>query len=212
MRWRPGTNQRASGEAAVIKIDGSSTVFPITEAVAEEFQREKARQGPRHCGNLRHWRRIQEVRARRDRYRRCFAADSRRKRWPRQRPMASSIIELPIAFDALTVVVNPQNTWVDFHDRCGTEESSGSPTRRERSHIGTRFVLNGPMKRSRSLAQELTQVLLTTSPKLLSESRKPAAATTQQVKMTTFWSRVSRETSSLWVISLTRTSRRTATG
>ncbi|MGI9068063.1 MAG: hypothetical protein ACR2HX_16875, partial [Pyrinomonadaceae bacterium] len=29
------------GEAAVIKIDGSSTVFPITEAVAEEFQKEK---------------------------------------------------------------------------------------------------------------------------------------------------------------------------
>lgn len=25
----------------IIKIDGSSTVYPITEAVAEEFQREK---------------------------------------------------------------------------------------------------------------------------------------------------------------------------
>ena len=36
---RGGTN--SSGEAAVIKIDGSSTVFPITEAVAEEFQTEK---------------------------------------------------------------------------------------------------------------------------------------------------------------------------
>ncbi len=28
----------ATAEAQVIKIDGSSTVFPITEAVAEEFQ------------------------------------------------------------------------------------------------------------------------------------------------------------------------------
>ena len=35
-----GTNS-GTGEAAVIKIDGSSTVFPVTEAVAEEFQREK---------------------------------------------------------------------------------------------------------------------------------------------------------------------------
>src|SRR5688572_19691875 len=26
---------------AVIKVDGSSTVFPVTEAVAEEFQKEK---------------------------------------------------------------------------------------------------------------------------------------------------------------------------
>ena len=34
----PVTN---TGEPAVIKVDGSSTVFPITEAVAEEFQKEK---------------------------------------------------------------------------------------------------------------------------------------------------------------------------
>ena len=32
-------------DAQVIKIDGSSTVFPISEAVAEEFQIQKARQG-----------------------------------------------------------------------------------------------------------------------------------------------------------------------
>ena len=29
--------------ADVVKIDGSSTVFPITEAVAEDFQKEKGR-------------------------------------------------------------------------------------------------------------------------------------------------------------------------
>ncbi|MEZ5493536.1 MAG: hypothetical protein R3E61_02845 [Pseudomonadales bacterium] len=28
----------ATAQAAVVKIDGSSTVYPITEAVAEEFQ------------------------------------------------------------------------------------------------------------------------------------------------------------------------------
>ena len=31
----------AEAAAPVIKIDGSSTVYPITEAVAEEFQKEK---------------------------------------------------------------------------------------------------------------------------------------------------------------------------
>jgi len=31
----------APTESAVIKVDGSSTVFPVTEAVAEEFQKEK---------------------------------------------------------------------------------------------------------------------------------------------------------------------------
>ena len=35
-----GAPQRAHAQAA-IKIDGSSTVFPITEAVAEEFQIQK---------------------------------------------------------------------------------------------------------------------------------------------------------------------------
>ena len=35
-----GSGTGTTGEAAVIKIDGSSTVFPVTEAVAEEFQKE----------------------------------------------------------------------------------------------------------------------------------------------------------------------------
>jgi phosphate transport system substrate-binding protein len=30
-----------SAHAQIVKIDGSSTVFPITEAVAEEFQKSK---------------------------------------------------------------------------------------------------------------------------------------------------------------------------
>ncbi|MGH9906613.1 MAG: substrate-binding domain-containing protein, partial [Pyrinomonadaceae bacterium] len=35
----PGTNGTAG--PTVIKVDGSSTVFPITEAVAEEFQKQR---------------------------------------------------------------------------------------------------------------------------------------------------------------------------
>ena len=35
-----GTAFTQASQTALIKVDGSSTVFPITEAVAEEFQKE----------------------------------------------------------------------------------------------------------------------------------------------------------------------------
>jgi len=107
---RGGTNS-ASGEAAVIKIDGSSTVFPITEAVAEEFQREQ--QGKVNVtvgisgtgGGFKKF-----VRGEID------VADASRPILTEEMAQAKAngveYIELPIAFDALTVVINPQNTWV----------------------------------------------------------------------------------------------------
>jgi phosphate transport system substrate-binding protein len=93
----------------VVKIDGSSTVFPMTEAVAEDFQKaKKGRQG--HRGHLRHGRRLQEVLPRRDRHLQRLAPDLGRK-WPTAR-IGVEYIELPVAFDALTVVINPKNTWL----------------------------------------------------------------------------------------------------
>jgi len=105
-----GTNS-GTGEAAVIKIDGSSTVFPITEAVAEEFQREK--QGKVNVtvgisgtgGGFKKF-----VRGEID------ITDASRPILTEEMAQAKAngieFIELPIAFDALTVVVNNQNTWV----------------------------------------------------------------------------------------------------
>ena len=101
-----------SGEAAVIKIDGSSTVFPITEAVAEEFQKEK--QGKVNVtvgisgtgGGFKKF-----VRGEID------VSDASRPILTEEMAQAKAngieYIELPIAFDALTVVVNPQNTWAN---------------------------------------------------------------------------------------------------
>ena len=95
-----------------VKIDGSSTVFPITEAMAEEFQKEhkdtqvvvgisgtgggfeKFCRGEIHISNA-------------------------------SRPIKSTeielckqnnieFIELPIAFDGLSVMVHPSNDWVDY--------------------------------------------------------------------------------------------------
>lgn len=99
------------GEPAVIKIDGSSTVFPITEAVAEEFQKEK--QGKVKAtvgisgtgGGFKKF-----VRGEID------VADASRPILAEEMAQAKAngieFIELPIAFDALTVVVNNQNNWV----------------------------------------------------------------------------------------------------
>jgi phosphate transport system substrate-binding protein len=105
-----GTNAPA-GEAAVIKIDGSSTVFPITEAVAEEFQREQAGKVNVTVGISGTGGGFKKfVRGEID------VADASRPILTEEMAQAKAngieYIELPIAFDALTVVVNPQNDWV----------------------------------------------------------------------------------------------------
>lgn len=101
----------AGGDAALIKIDGSSTVFPITEAVAEEFQKEKkglvkATVGISGTGGG--FKKF--VRGEID------IADASRPILAEEMNQAKAngieYIELPIAFDALTVVISPQNTWV----------------------------------------------------------------------------------------------------
>jgi phosphate transport system substrate-binding protein len=106
-----GGTRTGSGEAAVIKIDGSSTVFPVTEAVAEEFQKEK--RGAVNVtvgisgtgGGFKKF-----VRGEID------LADASRPILAEEMAQAKAngieYIELPIAFDALTVVVNNQNDWV----------------------------------------------------------------------------------------------------
>ncbi|MBV6422482.1 MAG: Protein SphX [Steroidobacteraceae bacterium] len=95
-----------------IKLDGSSTVFPISEAVAEEFQiarRGKVRVTVGISGTGGGFKKL--CRGEID------IADA-------SRPISKSemeacaragiqYIELPVAYDALTVAVNPKNTWVD---------------------------------------------------------------------------------------------------
>jgi len=105
-----GTGPSGS-ESSVIKVDGSSTVFPITEAVAEEFQ--KANQGKVKVtvgisgtgGGFKKF-----VRGETD------ISDASRPILTEEMAQAKTAgieyLELPIAFDALTVVVNPQNNWV----------------------------------------------------------------------------------------------------
>ncbi len=94
----------------VIKIDGSSTVSPVTEAVAEEFQKEnpRARVTVGISGTGGGFKKF--VRGEID------IADASRPILAREMEEAKKngieYYELPVAFDALTVMVNPQNAWV----------------------------------------------------------------------------------------------------
>jgi phosphate transport system substrate-binding protein len=105
-----GAPGRANAQES-IKIDGSSTVFPISEALAEEFQ--IARRGKVHVtvgiagtgGGFKKFCRGETDIANASRPISAEEMENCRK-------AGIKYLELPIAFDALTVVVNPGNTWV----------------------------------------------------------------------------------------------------
>jgi phosphate transport system substrate-binding protein len=96
---------------STIKIDGSSTVFPIAEAVAEEFQiskRGKVRVTVGIAGTGGGFKRF--CRGETD-----ISNASRpilKEEMEACRKAGIRYLELPVAFDALTVVVNPRNTFV----------------------------------------------------------------------------------------------------
>lgn len=106
------TSPTFSQSTALVKVDGSSTVFPITEAVAEEFQK-TARGAVRVTvgisgtgGGFKKFCRgetdLQDAS-------RPIQSDEMET----CRTNSISYIELPVAFDALTIAVSPQATWVD---------------------------------------------------------------------------------------------------
>ena len=100
----------ANAAPPLIQIDGSSTVYPVTEAVAEDFQ--KARRNRVHVtvgisgtggGFKKFCRGELEVANASRPITQSEVADCR--------AAGVEFIEIPIAFDALTVVVNPRNDW-----------------------------------------------------------------------------------------------------
>lgn len=116
-----------------VRIDGSSTVYPLTEAVAEEFQ--KAKGNAVHVtvgisgtgGGMKKFLRGE-----------IDIADASRpilqQELEEARRLDLRFIELPIAYDALSMVVNKANTWVDHLTtaelaRIWAPEASGKLTR-----------------------------------------------------------------------------------
>jgi phosphate transport system substrate-binding protein len=103
-----GTNSELAG-SDLVRIDGSSTVYPITEAVAEEFQKTtKAKITISVSGTGGGFKRLcaGEV---------AITGASRPIRESEEHDCAANnieFVELPIAYDGLAVVVNPENNWV----------------------------------------------------------------------------------------------------
>ena len=103
------TPAASNAAPALIQVDGSSTVFPISEAVAEEFQ--KANPGTRVTvgisgtgGGFQKFCRGE-----------TDISDASRPIRPAEIETCAKAgieyIELPIAYDGLAIVVNPKNTW-----------------------------------------------------------------------------------------------------
>lgn len=94
-----------------IKVDGSSTVFPITEAVAEDFQQSKR-------GKVRVTIGISDTGGGFKKFCRGETDVSNASRPILAREMEEckkagvQYIELPVAYDALTIVINPKNDWL----------------------------------------------------------------------------------------------------
>lgn len=100
-----------AAQAQVIKIDGSSTVYPVTEAVAEDFQKAKKNAIKVTVGISGTGGGFKKFcRGETD-----FSNASRpilAKEMEDCRTAGVEYVEMPIAFDALTVVVNPKNTFI----------------------------------------------------------------------------------------------------
>lgn len=102
-------NQRRGGSPSIIQVDGSSTVFPISEAVAEEFQ--KANPGVRVTVG---------ISGTGGGFKKFGAgeidlSDASRPIKPTEVDLCAKngveYVELPVAYDGLAVVVNPRNDW-----------------------------------------------------------------------------------------------------
>ncbi|TAK07433.1 MAG: PstS family phosphate ABC transporter substrate-binding protein [Candidatus Manganitrophaceae bacterium] len=102
---------QAWAKSAMIKVDGSSTVYPITEAVAEEFQNKnpgtRVTVGISGTGGG---------------FKKFCSGETDLSDASRPIKMSEveqcannkiQYIELPIAYDGIAIMVNPKNTWVD---------------------------------------------------------------------------------------------------
>lgn len=105
------SNIQKSDLAGVISIDGSSTVYPITEAVAEEFRliasNVKVLVGISGTGGG--FKKLSRGETN--------ITDASRKIKPKEAELCKlngiEYIELPIAIDGLAVIVHPDNYWVN---------------------------------------------------------------------------------------------------
>lgn len=105
-----GCGSGASSSAEIVAVDGSSTVYPITEAVAEEFQKSgKGRITIGVSGTGGGFKKLCKGE--------LALSGASRPIKPTEVELCKEggidYIELPVAYDGIAVVVHPDNTWVD---------------------------------------------------------------------------------------------------
>jgi phosphate transport system substrate-binding protein len=104
-----GGSSEQTAAPAVITVDGSSTVFPITEAIAEAFGKEHptVRVAVSESGTGAGFQKFCRGET--------AISDASRPVTPAETETCAkggiTFIELPIAYDGLAVVVHPKNTW-----------------------------------------------------------------------------------------------------
>ena len=108
------TNSSAGGDqlSGPVRMDGSSTVFPISEAVAEEYLAEAPRVrvtvGVSGTGGGFKKFLNEEIDIN------AASRPIKDSEFEQANEKGIQVLEIPVAFDGLSVVVNPENTWVDF--------------------------------------------------------------------------------------------------
>ncbi len=99
-----------NGQSAIITVDGSSTVFPISEAVAEEFQKEhdaRVTIGVSGSGGgFKKFAKNEILISNASRPIKASEIDLCREN-------GVEFVELPVAYDGIAVVVHKDNDWVD---------------------------------------------------------------------------------------------------
>jgi phosphate transport system substrate-binding protein len=100
------------GLTGAVRVDGSSTVFPITEAVGEEFQ------------NLHRGVRVTVgISGTGGGFKKFLAGETdindasrpiKGKEVNKAAETGAEFVEIPVAFDGLSVLINPANDWVDY--------------------------------------------------------------------------------------------------
>ena len=99
-------------DGAIVTLDGSSTVFPVAEAVAEEFQKStggKIKVTVGSSGTGGGFKKFVRGETDISNASRPITAEEMKS----AKEGGIEYIELPICFDALTVAVHPDNDWVD---------------------------------------------------------------------------------------------------
>lgn len=108
------TDSSAGGDqlSGPVRMDGSSTVFPISEAVAEEYLAEAPRVrvtvGVSGTGGGFKKFLNEEIDIN------AASRPIKDSEFEQANEKGIQVLEIPVAFDGLSVVVNPKNTWVDF--------------------------------------------------------------------------------------------------